>query len=591
MYLSQIEIQNFRNFKHLTLQLEPTAVIVGENKVGKSNLVHALRLVLDPALPDTQRSLQAEDFWDGLDTPFNGHVIQVTVDITGFDDDIGAKSVLTDSLVQSKPMVARFTYQFRPRATIDPDSTNEDDYEFIIFGGTDEKKRVGSEVRRWISLHLLPALRDAESELQSWRRSPLRPLLERLSLDRDRIDEILQDLENATDSLLEEEPVQQLAEKITGRVTEMIGELHGIDARLGFVSTRPEQLLRSVRLFVDGDKSRPLNQASLGTANVLFLALLIQDMDARQQLKETVQTVLAIEEPEAHLHPHVQRLVFRYFLRRGAPLIVTTHSPHLASVTPLSSLVVLRSTEDEGSKAFTTNNLDLTKIQVADLERYLDVTRAEMLFARGVILVEGAAELFLVPAFARGMGFDFDRLGITVCSVHGTDFTPYWILLSRGGLDIPRVVITDGDPVERNGQVTYRGIHRGKRLMEAVRLGKDGSARMNSKNWDMVRRILAKNGIFVGDQTLEVDLVDGFADLMVETYGELVDSDRRTQAFEEAVKAARIGNNQAKQNLLSRIDSLGKGRFAQRLVDKVDTREPPQHIKAAIDKIIALVER
>jgi len=586
MHLSRIEIQNFRNFKHLTLPLRPTVVIVGENKVGKSNLVHALRLVLDPSLPDTRRYLSAEDFWDGLDTPFGGHVIQVSVDIAGFKDDKEAQSVLTDSLIQSNPMVARFTYQFRPRTTIAPSGTEEDDYEFVVFGGADEKNRVGSDVRRWVSLQLLPALRDAEGEIQSWRRSPLRPLLERLTLDPERLGEILQDLESATDALLEERPVQELTQEIAERVTEMVGELHGVDARLGFVSTRPEQILRSVRLFVDGDKSRPLNQASLGTTNVLFLALLMQNMDARKRAKETVATILAIEEPEAHLHPHVQRLVFRYFLRREAPLIVTSHSPHIASVTPLSSVVVLRSSENEGSKAFTTHNLDLDEIQVADLERYLDVTRAEILFARGVILVEGAAELFLVPAFASG---DLDRLGITVCSVHGTDFAPYWRLLSHDGLDIPCVVITDGDPCEQDGRIVYLGIRRGERLVQALRQDEVSATCVHPRNWDESRRLLAEAGIFVGNQTLEIDLLDGFADIMTETYRELVNSSRRTRAFRKAVEATKMGDNQAQQSILSRIEDVGKGRFAQRLAGKVGSREPPQYIKAAIGKIVELV--
>jgi putative ATP-dependent endonuclease of OLD family len=586
MHLSRIEIQNFRNFKHLILPLRPTVVIVGENKVGKSNFVHALRLVLDPSLPDTRRYLSAEDFWDGLDTPFGGHVIQVSVDIAGFKDDKEAQSVLTDSLIQSNPMIARFTYQFRPRTTIALSGTEKDDYEFVVFGGADEKNRVGSDVRRWVSLQLLPALRDAEGEIQSWRRSPLRPLLERLTLDPERLGEILQDLESATDALLEERPIQELTQEITERVTEMVGELHGVDARLGFVSTRPEQLLRSVRLFVDGDKSRPLNEASLGTTNVLFLALLMQNMDARKRAKETVATILAIEEPEAHLHPHVQRLVFRYFLRREAPLIVTSHSPHIASVSPLSSVVVLRSSENEGSKAFTTHNLDLDEVQVADLERYLDVTRAEILFARGVILVEGAAELFLVPAFASG---DLDRLGITVCSVHGTDFTPYWRLLSHDGLDIPCVVITDGDPREQDGRIVYLGIRRGERLMQALRQDEVGAPRVHLRNWDESRRVLAEAGIFVGNQTLEIDLLDGFADIMTETYRELVSSSRRTQAFREAVEATKMGDNQAQQSILPRIEGVGKGRFAQRLAGKVGSREPPRYIKAAIGKVVELV--
>ena len=73
-YISKVEVSNFRNFQRLEVSLEPTSVIVGENQAGKSNLIHALRLILDPALPDSYRMLRAEDFWDGLSKPFDGNI-------------------------------------------------------------------------------------------------------------------------------------------------------------------------------------------------------------------------------------------------------------------------------------------------------------------------------------------------------------------------------------------------------------------------------------------------------------------------------------------------------------------------------------
>lgn len=78
-----------------------------------------------------------------------------------------------------------------------------------------------------------------------------------------------------------------------------------------------------------------------------------------------------------------------------------------------------------------------------DLARNLDVTRAEMLFARGIILVEGDAECFLVPAFAKTMNLSLDHLGITVCSVAGTHFKPYAKFLTAMG--IPFAILTDWD--------------------------------------------------------------------------------------------------------------------------------------------------
>lgn len=162
---------------------------------------------------------------------------------------------------------------------------------------------------------VLPALRDAESDLQNWRRSPLRPLLERLTIDATKLTSIATSLGKVSEDLVKDAAVGTLASSTTERIEHMVGPaMHG-DTSFGVVSTNPDQLLRSVRLFVDGDKSRPLSEASLGSANIIFLALLLQDLEDRVQAQESVTHVLAIEEPEAHLHPHVQRSVFRYFLR------------------------------------------------------------------------------------------------------------------------------------------------------------------------------------------------------------------------------------------------------------------------------------
>ena len=66
MYLSRIKIANFRNFSLLDVELAGNVVVVGENRVGKSNLLYALRLVLDASLSDSARHLSLSDFWDGL---------------------------------------------------------------------------------------------------------------------------------------------------------------------------------------------------------------------------------------------------------------------------------------------------------------------------------------------------------------------------------------------------------------------------------------------------------------------------------------------------------------------------------------------
>lgn len=115
MRLSRIVIKNFRNFKHFDVRLGEHAVVLGENKVGKTNLLFALRLILDPALPDSSRRLRIDDFWDGLARPLKAEdVIEVSVEFRDFENNENLLAVLADHLVRPDPMVARVTYRYQP---------------------------------------------------------------------------------------------------------------------------------------------------------------------------------------------------------------------------------------------------------------------------------------------------------------------------------------------------------------------------------------------------------------------------------------------------------------------------------------------
>ena len=347
---------------------------------------------------------------------------------------------------------------FQPLETIEGQPSKESDYEFVLYGGERPESRLSYEVRRRLPFDLLPALRDAEGDLGNWRRSPLRPLLDVVAgrIDREALMTLAEDIASATEAAARNEEVKWLVEEINRRVSNLVGPSQSIETSIGFSPTDPERLLRAMRLFVDAGR-REVGMASLGSTNVLYLTLKALELDESVTERERHHTFLAIEEPEAHLHPHLQRLVYRGFLRPPAgqddtspvTIILTTHSPHIVSVAPLRSIILLRKKKSgRSSEGVSTAKLQLASDVVADLERYLDVTRGEMLFARGVILVEGEAERFLLPALAKSNGIDFDELGISVCSVGGTHFRAYIELLGDRGLDLPVAVLTDGDPTK-----------------------------------------------------------------------------------------------------------------------------------------------
>ena len=344
MHISRIQIKNFRNFRDLDVATDKDIVIVGENRIGKSNLLYALRLLLDPSLPDSARILRDEDFWDGLRPRTGIEEISISVEFSDFEDEPVYVAVLADFLVETEPMVARLSYRFGP---VDEGEAGLNEPDFMIFGGDDKDTHIRSEYRRRLPLDLMPALRDAEGDLANWKRSPLRPLLDEVAgrIDKSELEAVSTGISTAQTALANTAQVAELAASISVRLSAMVGQPNALDLALGFSPTEPERLIRALRLFIDGG-SRSIGDASLGSANLLYVTL--RDLELQQLVKDGKRdhTFWAIEEPEAHLHPHLQRLVYRDFLRSrehqcspdrstasrsGVTILMTTHSPHIGN--------------------------------------------------------------------------------------------------------------------------------------------------------------------------------------------------------------------------------------------------------------------
>jgi putative ATP-dependent endonuclease of the OLD family len=271
--ISKVKINNFANFSDFEIETGDNLVVVGENKVGKSNLIFALQLILDPGLSERDRQLGLEHFWDGLGDDKLGAVIEIAIEFTDFEHDPRLLAHLGDCIVDpGPPMVSRLTYRFQPKAGLDGEPRSMADYEYVLFGGLDPDNAMRPGLRRMLPLDVLAALRDAEKDLATWRRSPLRPLIEGLAagLDDAERDAIQEAVDTAQNVLAERHEVRTVAQTISSHLEEMVGPAHATNISLGLAPTRIDALLRALRLLID-DGARGVADASLGTANLIFL--------------------------------------------------------------------------------------------------------------------------------------------------------------------------------------------------------------------------------------------------------------------------------------------------------------------------------
>jgi len=659
LYISRVIIKNYRNFKDIDVSLGHKQVIIGENSIGKTNFLRAIQLVLDPSFSDEDRYLEESDFFDGLENPIeNKEVIEIKIYLSNYSNNKNILAQLSDATVkEAGEEKLLITYKYFPVEK----ENGETEYQYIVFKGHDETKRFNHEDRKFINIKVIKALRDVEGEMKNTRTSPVNKLLKNYYIDKNDLKDIAEKLQESGSDVLDLDEIVDLTKNINSRFSNILGTASNFNVSLKTIDIDPNKLLTSMKILLS---NRNTSELSLGLNNILYISLvllLLQDttvpsfikkakfkelrakkdgeiLDSAYEengksnyfikdvLEDVVKeklykfmdthdpkcdgvTILAIEEPEAHLHPIYQRLLYKDVIKNNSnSVLLTTHSTHITSIAPIESIVHFHSNKGGGTDVNSTTALDILPEELLDIERYVDVKRGEIYLGKGVILVEGIAEEYLVPKFAVLMGKPLDEKGIIVCNVNSTNFKPYVKLLMM--LKMPFVVITDGDfyyeDVSDKGEITrkyhvmydesdkrdfgYLGLSIVSNIIQDLNIIKSDKIPSDYMKQD---KMFNKLGFYVGYYTFEVDMMEECArntaenKILCDVFDRLTDGgDRQKENFKNELDSGSYWS------CLRKIESngIGKGRFAQVMSIKCTEKHIPEYIKAAINDIYEKVD-
>jgi len=469
MRLSRVVIRNFRSFEHLDVPIsETTTCVIGENNTGKTNFLHAIRLCIDSGLSSAFRSLTARDIHSGID-PSHPSQVLIGLEITDFAGKVNEEALA--GAWQFEPKRARLIYRFRPKKNVREDLEAEevapgvltlDDYHWEITAGGDPAhdlasidwdEDVGTSIRfgdlQSFLVVYLPALRDVENDLRQYRSSPLARLIDAMQISPADKEKLLDVLRDSNAKIAADPSISAVAAAVDEAFEKVTGPAFSMDIGLGVAEPSFQSVIRALRILLSNAAMQNFEPSSngLGLNNILYVSILIEWFHKRILQQKSAGQIILFEEPEAHLHPQLQLTLYKALNDLPFQSILTTHSTHITANASLTSYIVLTPSDGPGVESSAlTQDAKLEKREIGDLERYLDATKSNLLFARKVMLVEGPAELFLIPALLREtQGMDLDRLGISIIPIYGVHFDVYAKLFSEAALPKRCAIVTDGD--------------------------------------------------------------------------------------------------------------------------------------------------
>ena len=465
MHISSIMIKNFRRFNQnpFCMDFNPGLnILIGENNVGKTTVLEAIALCLSIGDFDKPFALQPSDFHD-QDLP-----IEVKLVFSDLNNSQEAAFHTALSSLNSGAPTVEFTFHFEIKGSRIIRS--------ITCGQTDALKS-SEEMLTYIHCNYLKAVRDVTLEFSPGFRNRIAKILERKFsvLSKARKEEFIEIFNEAnTKAKSFSVPLSELGhtenhedqvdnesaseyrpiEILESAANDIIHKLQFIgddnDIYLCFIEHELRRILRNVIAKLQTlDLDLTLN--GMGYNNLIYLAMLLTELE--QGYEDHEYLCLIVEEPEAHLHPQLQKLLLEYFSQEfpNVQVFLSSHSPIFVSDSLLDNIIVMITADSGLINSVPLKSIGLSMETKSFLRRFLDVTRAQLFFARNIVFVEGYSEAMLFKAFWNEEYRDdekaFHKQSIEVVNIQGIAFDYYVELIEKVYVTTGTkcVVITDDD--------------------------------------------------------------------------------------------------------------------------------------------------
>lgn len=440
-----------------------------------------------------------------------------------------------------------------------------------------------ADVQDHISVVFIDALRDVASELGK-PKNPIRRIIESVEslIKESELNTIKSEIVQLNKSISEVEQVELVGRKINEKLLDMIGMVYSPEIILQS-GLKDDINSLSRYLFMKPSKQNDIDSLGLGHLNMIYMALKIVEYEVNRT-RELIN-IMIIEEPEAHIHTHIQRTLFDKLkvTKDYTQIITTTHSTHLAEVSEVKNINILKSIgsnsismqPSQGLDEFGKKNLQLKNLKLSDcIERYLDSKRSVLLFSKGVVLVEGDGEEILIPNLIKNaLGVSLDEMGIGLVNVGSVSFEYIASLFSEERIKRTCAIVTDEDiQIVETDSKLYKA--------EAEKRGKSRKKKLadlyGTNPWVES---------FFAPHTLEVDFALADARANSDYISEVVELNYvDTNTIKRHKENLKQGTDAACANtVLTLARDMGKGWYATTLSNYIDIAVTvPQYILGAI---------